>query len=871
MPALVNLRMPNAVTVSAATTVRADPADITAVLAAYRSSQSHCYDEFLGPDGKPRPHWHAWLSAIGNIPALDRASRATRLDRRVRETGIAYDIYADPSKPSQRWHLDLTPVIFSASEWHWLERALTQRARLFDAILNDVYGPQRLMRSGHVPPELVFSDSTYLRPCQHILPAAGQLQFYAADLARGLDGQWRVIDNHTETLAGLGFALANRVVHSHIAGDIFKQCNAVRLANYFQEMQSALTAHSGRKNARTALLTPGPHHADYFSHAYLARYLGYLLVEGSDLVTKGSQIYLKTLEGLKNIDLLIRCVDGRSVDPLELDPGGFEGPAGLIRVCRDSPRLVVNAPGTGLVQNRGFGACLQNLASELLGENLLLPDAPRWWLGDPQKRAHVLANLEHFVIRKAQEGTGRPGQAALGQDPQALTSSERQLLEREIALHGHRLVAEEKIGFSAAPVLSANGPDHAGLAPRPFAVRMFVTRTASGYIAMPGGLAMSVDPDRAVALSAPDGHTRDVWIVSDAEQAPHISLWRPTVENARVERSQRVIQSRVADDLFWLGRYTERADWTMRVMRSALRRVTEDSGPASGRRGARKCLELMLGIDAKHPASTAKPADREIEVLCTQLIGASKAPRTLERSCNGLYRVANLARDRLSLEAWHTLSKLRPGDPWSASLAKASPGTILDNLDEGLAALAAFNGLMHENMTRNYGWSFLDMGRRLERATNLSEAIDGLFVPRPGEDEEASSLMLLLEIADSYITYRSRYRLDPLFPLVLDLLLLDETNPRSLAFQIAAFSRHMEGLPHRGLADDRRILLTLLTSIRLANVEGMAGEPGSDALAKLMEEQLQLLPELSNAVARHYFSLLDDTPHRVQTRSQPRP
>ena len=692
-------------------------------------------------------------------------------------------------------------------------------------------------------------------------------------MARGIDGQWRVIDNHTETLAGLGFALANRVVHSHIVGDIFKQCNAVRLANHFQALQGTLTAHAGRKNARTALLTPGPHHADYFSHAYLARYMGFLLVEGSDLVTKGSQIYLKTLEGLKSIDLLLRCVDGRSVDPLELDPGGFEGPAGLTRVCREHPRVVVNAPGSGLVQNRGFGATLSNLASDLLGENLMLPDAPRWWLGDPAKRRHVLANLDQFVIRKAQEGTGRPGQAALGQDPRNLTVAERQLLEAEIALHGHRLVAEEKIGFSAAPVLDGNA-----LVARPFAVRLFVSRTATGYKVMPGGLAMSIDPDRAVALSAPDGHTRDVWVLSDAEQAPHVSLWKPTVESARVERSQRVIQSRVADDLFWLGRYSERADWTMRVMRSALRRVTEDSGPASGRRGARKCLELLLGSHAKAASAAAVSAsanaDIEIETLCTQLIGASKAPRTLERTCNGLYRVANLARDRLSLEAWHTLSQVRPGDPWAKSLAAASPGAMLDLLDEGLASIAAFNGLMHENMTRNYGWSFLDMGRRLERATNLSEAILGLFIPRPIEDEEASSLMLLLEIADSYITYRSRYRLDPMLPLVLDLLLLDETNPRSLAFQIAALSRHMEGLPHsadgRGLAEDRRIILALLTSIRLANVEGMAGDPSGASLAALMEEQLQLLPDLSNAVARHYFNLIDDTPHRVQTRSQPR-
>lgn len=838
-------------------------------LRTYRDRLHGGYDELVDPHGAIRPHWKRFLAELQEIPEPERLARAARLDRRVRETGIAHDIFADPSKPAQRWQLDLAPVIFSSAEWRFLERALTQRARLFDAALSDLYSDQRLMHEGLIPPELVFSDSTYLRPCQNIGARIGQLQFYAADLARGADGNWRVIDSHTETLAGTGFALANRVVHTHIAGDIFKRCNSVRLADYFQRLQGALTAVSGRDNARIALLTPGAHHPDYFSHAYIARYLGYLLVEGRDLVTKGNGIYLKTLEGLKDIDLIVRCVDGRVIDPLELDPGGFEGPAGLLRVYRKAPNLVTNAIGSGIVQNRGLGDWLPGLARTLLGENLLLPDAPRRWLGVGANRDFVLANLDAFVIRKTQEGTGRPGQAALGSDPGTLTAAERTLLEAEIGLHGATLVAEEKIGFSTAPALHADG-----LAPRPFAVRFFVARTADGYIAMPGGLAMTVNPDHAVALSAPDGHTRDVWIVSDDEQAPHISLWRSTFESARIERTQRLIQSRVADDLFWLGRYSERADWTMRVMRSALRRFAEDNGPATGRRAAQKCLELLLGHrDHEQPVINTGPF--EIEGLLASLIKGGKSPRTLERTCRGLHRVAHLTRDRLSLEAWQTLSKFGAGDSWGQSLQTASPNTLLDLLDEGLGSLSAFNGLMHENMTRNFGWSFLDMGRRLERAYNLSEAILTLFVPRPGEEEEQSSLLLLLELADSFITYRSRYRLDPVFPLVLDLLLLDETNPRSLAFQLAALSRHMESLPDptagRSLPEARRILLALLTSIRLADVEGMALQANGERLADLMHEQLRLLPEFSSAVSRHYFNLIDETPHRVQTRSAPRP
>lgn len=838
------------------------------LLQTYRGTGGRSYDEMLDANGAPRPHWRALLSGLSELSPSERMSRAARLDLRVRETGIAYDIFADPTTNFQRWQLDLVPFVVSSAEWRWLERALTQRARLFDGLLADLYGEQKLMRQRLVPPELVFSDSAYLRPCQDILPKSGGLQFYAADLARDANGQWRVIDSHTETLAGVGFALANRVVHTHVAGDLFKDCNVVRLASYFRNLQSELAAHSGRDNARIALLTPGPHHEDYFSHAYLARYLGFLLVEGNDLRTKGNQVYLKTLEGLKEIDLLVRCSDGRMSDPLELDPAGFYGPAGVIRVCRKLPRLVVNPMGSALVQNRGLGPYLPQLARHLLGEELALPDAPRWWLGDQSSRNHVLSSFDRLVIREAQEGTGRPGHAALGQEPRALSEAERELLKREIGLHGARLVAEEKIGFSAAPVSQSDG-----LVARPFAVRLFVARTAAGYEAMPGGLAMTVDPDRAVALTAPDGQTRDVWVLSDAEQAPHVSLWRPMLETARVHRSQRVIQSRVADDLFWLGRYSERADWTMRVLRSALRRVEEDSGPVNGWGAALKCVEVLLTTDgAAVAAGPGHPRDTEIEQLCASLIRNGRGPRTLETTFEGLYRVASLARDRLSLEGWQTLSKFRPGGTWATSLSSAPPVTVLDLLEEGLQSLAAFNGLMHENMTRNFGWSFLDMGRRLERAYNLSEAILSLFIPRPSSEEESSSLLLLLELADSFITYRSRYRLDPMLALVLDLLLLDETNPRSLAYQLAAISGHMESLPDGkqgvSLSEDRRLILSLLTSIRLADVEAMAKEADGATLERLMLEQLQALPDLSNAVSRHYFNLTDEAPHRALTRSE---
>ncbi|MBN9264663.1 MAG: circularly permuted type 2 ATP-grasp protein, partial [Hyphomicrobium sp.] len=414
------------------------------------------------------------------------------------------------------------------------------------------------------------------------------------------------------------------------------------------------------------------------------------------------------------------------------------------------------------------------------------------------------------------------------------------------------------------------------LVARPFAVRFFVAHTGNGFEAMPGGLAMTVDPARAVALGAPDGHTRDVWVLSDAQQAPHVSLWRPKLENARVERSQRVVQSRVADDLYWLGRYSERADWTMRMLRGALRRVAEDSGPVDGLGGVRRCLDMRLTDPEMADTGVRRISDAgDVESRCLDLVARARSPRTLARTLEGLYQVSYLVRDRLSHEAWQTLSRFRPGDPWMRALSAAGPGALLDLLDEGLAALSSFNGLTHENMTRNYGWSFLDMGRRLERAYNLSEAILTLFIPPPDPEEETSSLLLLLELADSFITYRSRYRLDPMLALVLDLLLLDEANPRALAYQLAAISKHLEALPDArhgvSLADDRRLILSLLTSIRLADVMAIAEEADRATLERLMREQLQVLPELSNAVGRHYFNLTEETPHRALTRIEPRP
>jgi uncharacterized circularly permuted ATP-grasp superfamily protein/uncharacterized alpha-E superfamily protein len=828
-----------------------------------------CFDELIDGEGAVRAHWDPFLRALTACDPAVRSLRTEQLNARVRETGIAHDLFSDPARAAQPWRIDLVPLLIAPEEWRFLERALLQRARLFEGLLADLYGPRRLLATGAIPHQLVFSDPAYLRPCHGLNPSPGYLQFFAADLARAPDGRWRVIDTHSETPAGIGYALANRMVHTNVAGDIFALCKALRLAGFFQQLQAALSRRAGRGDPAIALLSPGPRHNDFFSHAYLARYLGMVLVEGGDLRAAGENVSLKTLHGLMPIDLIVRCIAGEAADPLELDATEFAGAVGLLGPLRRRPGLVANALGSALAENRGFSACLPSLARQLLGEELLLPDAPRWWLGDAGNRRHVLSQLDSMVIRPAHEGTARPGRAVPGIDPLRLSRKERAALIEQIEIGGATLVAEEKIGFGTTPSLT---PD--GLVPKPYAVRFFAAAATGGFVALPGGLAMTVDPERAVALSAPDGEARDVWVISAATPPPHVSLWRPPSAAASVQRTVADLPSRAADNLFWLGSYIESADWTMRVLRVCLGRLQEDSAPRQELRASRTALEILLSHDGR--TGQSQPADaRLIAQLAHRLMSTAESPNGLPRTLDEIDRVASLTRDRLSLEAWRTLNDFYASRRWRADALPVAVGDSLGLLDDGLRVLAAFHGLTHENMTRGFGWSFLDMGRRIARARNLAQLLLGMFARTWGSEEETGSLLFTLELADCFITYRSRYRLAPVMPLALDLLLVDETNPRSVAFQLAALVRHIDTLPHSGQGsarvEEQRTALALLTEMRLADVESLAKSNNGGvraSLGALLERQIAGLSPLADALGRRYFNVTEKDARWVRLRSR---
>ncbi len=825
------------------------------------------FDEAVGADGAVRPAWAPFAKAFGALSPGEHAQRHERLRRLVLENGVAHDLFAEPGT-RQPWAADLIPIVIGAEEWAHLERGLIQRATLFDLIAKDIYGPQTLLKTSKIPARLIFSDTAFLHACREAKPAARLINFFAADLVRDKSGVWRIIDVHAETPAGAGFALANRLLHGQLMGDVFRACHAIRLARFFERLQAELVQRLERDNPLIALLTPGPRHEDYFSHAYLSRYLGLQLVEGGDLRVIGSRVYMKTLEGLKPIDLIIRCVEGSHCDPLELDPNRFSGPVGLVQALRKNPRLVMNFLGAAVVENRGLAPWLPQIARQLLGQDLILDDTRRRWLGELDARVFVFEHPERFVIRPAYEGSGRPGRAEQGILPETLSPQRRESLKFDLELNGTAFVAEERQDCATAPAWTADG-----LEARPFAMRLYVWSVDGEYRVMPGGLAMSVDGTPGVAMSAMDGHSRDIWVCSEEQAAvPHITLMRPAGEVAEALRTGAVLRSRIADNLYWLGRYGERADWVMRLMRGALT-ASDDGGTAGTGEGGPKALELILGKD-QPPGSVKGLGDdpRAIEEAVRTLMTAPGRSYSLPGLKSNMLRAGGIVRERLSLEVWRTLlrfSNIVPDNPSDAQ----DQVKLLDRLNAGIVTIASLNGLTAENMTRNFGWRFQDMGRRIERAFNLAELLLALFSEAPSTEEETARLFFVLNVADSIITFRQRYLFAPVLPLILDLLVVDESNPRGIGYQFATIAEHLSALPqatqHSPHTEEQRIVLDLMTRVRLANVAGLA-HPGPGGvrpeLLELLGHLIASLPKLSEAITRRYFNLTEDELRRVAAR-----
>lgn len=844
---------------------------------AFYKTQPNVFDEMVSPDGRLRPGWGACAEWFQKTPMSFQVGLAQKTER------LVYENFSSSIRGDRSWRLDLMPIVYSADEWAVIERAAVQRANLYNAILADLYGPQESFAQGLIPPALILSDESFLRPLQGVMPERGHLTFLALDFARDPLGNWRVIDTHTETPAGHGFALANRTVLGEVGGSLFRQAQVLRIGNFYQSLVDDLLSRAGGDDPLIAMLAPPPDDSAFFGHSFMARYMRQKRVRGTDLRVVGNRVYLKTIAGLKKIDLLIRAIEGHKADPLELSPDGFDGPVGLVEACRQDPNLMVNALGTAVVENRGLSGYLSGLSQKFLNEDLHIPDTPRLWLGDAVAREQVLSELDRHIIHDAQEGTGSPGEAVQGRSSVGMSPEDRAALEAEVRFGATRLVAEQPVGFATAPAWTTEG-----LRPEAYALRVYVSNIDGEFQVMPGGLALSVDEGATVALSSAESRSRDVWVVRRETDVPSLSLKRIASQHATIQRHSKGLESRAADNLYWLGRYCERADGTLRIIRQTLERSAADLlAPLSSQRPIKVLRAILEREEPFDPAS--KTVDAEAVSLwssLTDLCTSEERMQSLPATMASIRNIAVQCREMLSEDSWRILSGFSAENvtcklPAPAVDNDALPGAAISNAldiieasDELLDRLAAFSGMSHENMTRHNGWLFLDLGRRVERALQLSTLLLSLFETSEGPDLDSDDMFFALQAADSFLTFRSRYRFAPEMHLVLDLLVIDERNPRGLAYQLAQISDHIGRLPKSSddavRAPDQRLALDLLTKVRLADVEEMAAvnsEGQREELRAVLAELIRELPHLSELISRQYFSLADEQPQRLNLNS----
>jgi uncharacterized circularly permuted ATP-grasp superfamily protein/uncharacterized alpha-E superfamily protein len=787
-------------------------------------------DEYIAQDGTPRAVWTRFFDAFAALAPADIERRFGAADRHLREAGVTYRA---PGESADRlWPLSHLPLLIDEAEWQQLAAAIVQRAELLELVLSDIYGEGRLVAEGAIPAAAIAGSAEYLRPVCGIKPPGGRyLSLYAADVGRGPDGRWWVLGDRTQAPSGSGYALENRLVLSRALASLYKSMNVERVAPFFEAFRDALRASPDRDEPRIGVLTPGAFSETYFEHATLARYLGFLLVEGDDLAVSGDRIHIRTVAGLRRLDVLLRRVDSNFLDPLELDASSHLGVPGLIDVLRKDGVVVANMPGSGVLEARALLGFLPSLCQRFFGEELKMPHIATWWCGQKAAREEVLSRLDEVAIEGAY-GQGVPGFQSNGPVLAAeLSSSERERLKAALNERGIDYVGQELVRLSTMPVW-----DQGRITPRPFVLRVFAAATPNGWTLMPGGFCRIAEQPDARAVSMGDGaRAADVWVVSEKQVSTRTLL--PASDSVRIRRIAGVLPSRAADNLFWLGRYLERAEATLRLVRAlGMQQRDAVKGSPNQMHAVERIQRLLVTWGAASQASRTQPAKVIAEALQSEERFGSAL--SLVRSAQ---RTATSLRERLSPDAWQVITEMTERLPHEIE----DDDGIVSAAELTLQELASFAGLAQENMNRAAGWRFLEMGRRAERAINTTRFARQFAYDEAGEED----LDVLLTLVDCQITYRSRYLVAPLLAPVRDLAVLDPYNPRSVAFQVLSLTEHILSLPalrESGLIE-RPQRLAVAVQATLTTAE--AATLDTKTLFALEQDLLNL----ADAIGLHYF------------------
>ncbi len=817
------------------------------------------YDETASKDAKVLPHWERFMGAVTSMGSEQLDLRRREAQRLLRENGVTYNVYGDTQKLTRPWRLDPLPLLISSAEWALIEVGLKQRAELLNLVLKDIYGKQNLLKKGLLPRELVLAHNGFLHACVGSLSnRKNQLTVYSANLARGHNGRMWVLNDRSQAPSGLGYAKENRSVMTKVLPDIFRETQVNRLSDFFKVLRKGLadSAPHNKEDPRIVILTPGSLNETYFEHAYLATYLGFSLVQGDDLTVRDGRVWFKSLDGLQPVDVILRRVDDSFCDPLELRSASRLGVAGLLEAVRRNNVAIANPLGSSVLENSGLLAFLPKLSRYFLNQELLLPSVATWWCGQRHERDFVLQNFDRLVIKPINRSVG--DYSVFGG---LLSVKEKERLRAAILAKPHAYVGQESVSFSTVPSFI----DHQ-IEQRFAVLRSFVVASDEGYHVMPGGLTrVARQQDDFIVSNQSGGISKDTWVLADAS-AKQISLWAQPGRGVVLSAVTEPLTSRSADNLFWVGRHLERIKAATRLMRTILIKLSEDQEHKEtiDSQCLNELLRSMTQITGTFPgflngnAALFKAPQSELLALAKNVQRAG----TLAASIQAFFQTAYSIRDFWSQDTWRCVDNIQRRWQQRVVNNECDLEQLQKYLDDLITSFVAFIGLTTESMTREAGWLMLDSGRRLERALTLVALIRATLVQRHPLALQNQLLEAVLISTDSLSIYRRRYRSFIQLPMVLELLLMDETHPRSLAYQLHQLSNHINALPREAgkkqLSEEERLILRAYTDLRLLKVSELV-KVDDDAgvyhdLERVLSGMTQQLWQLYEVLAQAYFS-----------------
>ena len=817
-------------------------------------------DEMLSDSRSVREHWRHFIHSLDLLGEQELENRHCEMQRLLRENGVSYNVNGDPEGQFRPWQLDPIPFLISSKEWATIESGLIQRAELLNLVLQDLYGPRELVKNNLLPPELVYGSNDFLRQCENIkLTGDHQLIFYAADFARGPDQRMWLISDRAEAPTGLGYILENRNIMSRVLPSLFRDCQVHRLAGFFRMLRANLDELSphGVNQPTIVVLTSGPNSEFYFEHAFLSSYLGYTLVQGADLTVRNGSVWMKSVGGLTRVDIILRRVADQLCDPLELDGGSKVGVPGLLEAVRRGNVTIANPIGSGIIENPALMAFLPGLAEHFLGQELRLPSAATWWCGQEKEKKYVLDNLENLVIRSLSHARGNRAIFGGNLDRRSLKTLHEKIMARPA-----EYVAQEQVSLPTMPSFIKSQ-----IVPRHAIVRSFVVARGQSYVVMPGGLTLSSpEPENFMITYESGGISKDTWVLASE---PNVAM--PADAASRFEENFSstisVLTSRSAENLFWVGRYAERAEATARLLRTVINLYNEKENlMTQGETDELKViLRALTRFTSSYPGFVGDGRQDRLKHPDKELVEVTMDTNrngSLAMTLNFFIRAAYSIRERWSNDTWRVVNDIE--DEWRGSpdYSTITINRVQDKIDLLITSLGAYSGLMMESMTRETGWIILDIGRRIERTVNLIRLIRSTVIIVHKETIEYALLESILATSESLITYRRRYRSQLKLENVLDLLLLDPTNPRSLVYQLDLLRQHIALLPHesdqRRLSREDKLILNASSFLHLSEINSAVDITKSTRYHKKVDSTLSrlmnIIIELSEVLTRSYFT-----------------